>query len=146
MSYRGQRLHTKSRRATAERLRAELPAKIAAAADQAERLSEQAMRLKGRARELVEAQLVVESDRLLAAEKQLTSVNCDLEELAAERAVTDWVIDALRNFGRVWDMLTPENKGRLLRILVAQVRVDEEKGVIEVEMAGFTSPETKEAA
>jgi len=137
---------TESRRATAEQLRAELPAKIAAAADQAKRLSEQATRLKGRARELVEAQLVVESDRLLAAEKQLTAVNCDLEELAAERTVADWVIDALRNFARVWDLLTPENKGRLLRILVAQVRVDEDKGVIEVELAGFTSPETKEAA
>jgi len=73
-------------------------------------------------------------------------VNCDLEELAAERTVADWVIDALRNFARVWDLLTPENKGRLLRILVSQVRVDEDQGVIEVELAGFTSPETKEAA
>jgi len=44
-------------------------------------------------------------------------------------------------------MLTPENRGRLLRILVSQVRADEAKGVIEVELVEFAgSPGAEEAA
>lgn len=140
------RARTESRRAAAEELRAELPAKIAAAADRAKQLSEQAARVKSRTRELVEAQLAVESDRLLPAEKQLVSVNCDLVELAAESTVTGWVLDALRNFTSAWEMLTPENKGRLLRTLVFEVRIDDQESAVEIELAGFVAPDTKGAA
>ena len=43
-------------------------------------------------------------------------------------------------------MLTPENKGRLLRILVFEIRIDDKESAVEIELAGFVSPDTKEAA
>jgi hypothetical protein len=43
--------------------------------------------------------------------------------------------------------MTPENQGRLLRALVAAVRVKEETGVVEVELVNFAADAgSKEAA
>jgi hypothetical protein len=70
----------------------------------------------------------------------------DQAPLRTSEASTGWVIDALRNFTTAWEMLTPENKGRLLRILVFEIRIDDEESAVEIELAGFVSPDTNEAA
>jgi hypothetical protein len=134
------------RRAEATELHRQLPERVATAADHAKRLTEQSLRLNGRARELVEAQLVVESDRLAAAERQLAEATADLEALDAAQAEAEWLVGTLRDFDRIWHLLTPENQGRLLRALVAEVRVDEDQGILEVELIDFTRQGAKEAA
>ena len=58
-----------------------------------------------------------------------------------------WIADALRDFARIWTAMTPENQGRLLRALVAAVRVKKESGVVEVKLVNFAAdPSAKEAA
>ncbi|MDC0682630.1 hypothetical protein [Sorangium atrum] len=47
------------------------------------------------------------------------------------------MLGALRDFANVWRLMTPENRGRLLRALVAAVRVEEAIGVVEVEFVNF---------
>lgn len=46
-------------------------------------------------------------------------------------SIYGWAVGALRDFTRVWKLMTPENQGRLLRALVAAGRVKEETGVVE---------------
>ena len=105
------------------------------------------MRLEGRARELVEKQLVAASERLVAAERQLADTECELEELGVAAEESSWIVRAMRNFGRVWQLMTPENRGRLFRVLIAEVRVDEAKNLVEVELVNFAGePTTEEAA
>jgi hypothetical protein len=101
----------------------------------------------GRARELVEAKLRAETDRLVAAERQLAETERDRLDLEVAANEATWIVGALRDFARVWKLMTPENQGRLLRALVAAVRVKEETGVVEVELVNFAAdPGAKEAA
>ncbi len=41
------------------------------------------------------------------------------------RSRSAWVARCLADFAGVWDVLTPENRGRLLRAVVQRVEVDE---------------------
>ncbi|HRI06791.1 MAG TPA: hypothetical protein PKW35_03185, partial [Nannocystaceae bacterium] len=59
----------------------------------------------------------------------------------------DWFVSTLRDFGKVWTSMTPENQGRLLRAIVAKVVVDDEQGKCRVELVNFDAIEgAKEAA
>jgi DNA invertase Pin-like site-specific DNA recombinase len=122
------------RRAELERILGELPGLVAEASTQAAKLTQQALRLEGRARELVEEQLVVEADRLTAAERQLEETETALANFEQKRVEARTVVTALRDFARVWPLLTVENQGRLLRALVTEVRVDAGANAIELEL------------
>jgi DNA invertase Pin-like site-specific DNA recombinase len=122
------------RQAELERVRRELPGLVAEASARAAKLTEQALRLKGRARELVEAQLAVEGERLTAAERQLEETETALAKFEESRVEAGTVVTALRDFDRVWPLLTVENQGRLLRTLVTEVRVDAGANLIELEL------------
>lgn len=49
------------------------------------------------------------------------------------------MLGALRDFATVSGLMTQENRGRLLRALVAAVRVSEETGVVDVELVNFSA-------
>ena len=96
---------------------------------------------------LVEAKLRAETDRLVAAERQLAETERDRLDLEVADREAEWIGAALRYFARVWKLMTPTNQGRLLRALVAAVRVKEETGVVEVELVNFAADAaSKEAA
>lgn len=57
-----------------------------------------------------------------------------------------WGEAALRNFRQVWDAMTVENRGRFLRALVVHVRVMEQTGAVEIELANLGAAEPREAA
>ena len=57
-----------------------------------------------------------------------------------------WIVAAMRSFSRVWRLMTPENRGRLLRVLVSEVRVDEVNRVAEVELIDFAGESDPEEA
>lgn len=80
--------------------------------------------LEGRARELVEAKLNTETQKLAAAEQQLAEAERALERVEGAERETRGVIAALQDFKEVWEMMTPENRGRMLRALVDRVEVD----------------------
>ncbi|MBC7173645.1 MAG: recombinase family protein, partial [Polyangiaceae bacterium] len=128
-------------------VRKALTAQVAEASAAASRLTEEVVRLDGRARELVEAKLRVEAARLDDAERRLRALEDEAVNLELVESRREWFVGALRNFGKVWGDVTPENQGRLLRALVAKVSVDEETGVCRVELVNFdAAAAAKEAA
>jgi hypothetical protein len=129
------------------KLRAELAVRIAESSSTASKLTEEVVRLDGRARELVEQKLQVEADRLQANEQQLRDLERDAAELEIARKDHAWFVAALRDFAKVWVNMSPENQGRFLRALIDQVVVDEDKGTCRVELIDFGAASgTKEAA
>jgi site-specific DNA recombinase len=110
------------------------------------KLTDEVVRLEGRARELVEAKLRAEAARLDDAERRLARSRTTPSTSSWSRA-SEWFVGALRNFGKVWGEMTPENQGRLLRALVAKVSVDEKTGMCRVELVNFDAvTSAKEAA
>jgi hypothetical protein len=129
------------------KLRAELATKIAECSANASRLTEELVRLEGRARELVEQKLGVEADRLAACEQQLRDLERDAAELEIARKDHAWFVAALRDFAKVWVNMSPDNQGRFLRALIDRVVVDEDKGTCRVELIDFGAASvTREAA
>jgi hypothetical protein len=133
------RARIQAQRAALTAVRADLPGRVASASATASKLTDELGKLDGRARELVEAKLRVEADRLVAAERQLAETERDLVDLEVAEAEATWMLGALRNFANVWHLMTPENRGRLLRALVAAVRVKDETGEVEVELVNFSA-------
>ena len=127
------------KREAIEKIRADLPGRVASASVAASKYTEDLGKFEGRARELVEAKLRAETDRLVAAERQLAETERDRLDLEVADREAEWIGAALRDFARVWKLMTPENQGRLLRALVAVVRVKEETGVVEVELVNFAA-------
>jgi site-specific DNA recombinase len=90
----------RGKREAIEKIRADLPGRVASASVAASKLHRGPRAFEGRARELVEAKLRAEADRLDAAERQLrdgATTRLDLE-LADREA--EWIVAALRDFAR----------------------------------------------
>ena len=62
------------------------------------------------------------------------------EATSAEAAEieTSWVIRCLADFDVIWDVLTPENRGRLLRAVVESIEVDEPADRVKVFIADLS--------
>ena len=133
------RARTDARRTANEELRKRLPDEIANTSSAAMRYVEELGRLQGRSRELVEAKLRTETDRLTAAEQRLAQAENDRIDVEVADAEREWIVRALRDFGRVWSLMTPENRGRLARSLVVAIRVDEASNQVEVELVNFAA-------
>jgi site-specific DNA recombinase len=73
---------------------------------------------------------------LEAAELRLAEVEREIVKLEAARTTQQWVAAVLKDFDAIWNMMTDENHGRLVRALVASVEVDEPDGDIEITLAG----------
>ncbi len=139
MAYAAVEALAQKRRPELERLRASLPAKIADARARTEALAEQAARASGRARQVTEERFRVAADELAAHERALLETERRLYALEGRRIELAWVANALANFARVWDALTPANRGRLLRALVERVSVEEDSGRVEVHLFDFVA-------
>jgi hypothetical protein len=94
-------------RATMTKLRTALSDQLADASTAASKLADSMARLDGHARELVEAKLRIEADRLADAERQLGTLERDVVELDQAVHEVEWIVGALTNFGRVWSNMTP---------------------------------------
>ena len=129
------------------KLRKELAEQIAATSDTASKLTDEMLRLDGRARELVEGKLRVEAERLAASEHQLRDLERDAAELEIAKKDHAWFVAALRDFAKVWVNMSPENQGRFLRALIDKVVVDEATGKCRVELIDFRAASgTRDAA
>jgi hypothetical protein len=115
-------------RSSLEAERAALPAKIAALSTEGKRLVESAASMTGAARRLLDAKLQETGDQLGRLEARLAEVQRRLALLVDVELETAWVARCLADFDKVWDALTPDNRARLVRTLVARVEVDEPRG------------------
>jgi hypothetical protein len=124
-----------SRTAELEMLQRVLPDRIADASTKVSRYADEMLKFEGRAREAIEAKLCAASELLAADERQLATVQRDMIDLRDATIEAEWIVGALAHFASIWDAMTPENRGRLLRALVASVRVHE--GKVDIEFVDF---------
>lgn len=112
-----------------------LPARIAGAAAEKARLARSLQRTRNNAsRAAIEDQIGRLADEQASREQRLATIDAGLAALSAARVEADWIAAALRDFGALWQAMTPENRIRLVRAVVDRVEVDEANGTIEAHL------------
>jgi hypothetical protein len=105
--------------------RASLPNRIATIATEGKRLVETASSVTGTGRRLLDGKLQETGDHLGRLEQRLVAVQRKLAMLDQIELEASWVTSCLTRFDKVWDTLTPENRGRLVRAVITRVEVNE---------------------
>jgi len=119
-------------RSRLETLRTQLPAKVGLHSATASRLVEELTRLNGRARDIAEASLHAESEKLALAERQLAEVMRNAAALDGVPQSPDAYRAILGDFGVLWRAMSVTARGRLLRALLDHVDVNERTGQVDV--------------
>ncbi len=115
-----------------------LPARIAGAASERTRLARNLQRTRSVAsRAAIEDQIGHLTDEQATREQRLAAIDSRLAALDAARVEADWIAAALRDFGGLWEAMTPENRVRLVRAVVDRVEVDEEAGTIDAHLVSL---------
>lgn len=129
--------------------RKKLPGQIAALSTEGKRLLDTMADVNGVARRLAEERLQGLGDELGRCESRLATVERELATLEKTELESSWVAQCLNDFTAIWGVLTPENRGRLLRAVVQQVEVDEPANRVKVFMVdlcvGLPEPAEAEA-
>jgi site-specific DNA recombinase len=129
--------------------RKKLPGQIAALSAEGKRLLDTMADVNGIARRLAEERLQGLGDELGRCEARLATVERELASIEKAALESSWVATCLNDFAAIWDVLTPENRGRLLRSVVQRVEVDEPGNHVKVFMvdlcAGLPAPVGAEA-
>ncbi len=74
---------------------------------------------------------------LHSLERSLADTERMVMETEHDLAKTTWIASCLRDFGEVWDVLSPVNRGRLLRAVVERVDLDDASGEVRIELMQF---------
>lgn len=111
-----------------------LPVEIAALSDERKRLSETSEALTGAARRLVDERLAQIGDQIARYEGRLYDAERDLAALDTQEVELGWVARCLIDFDKMWDVLTPENRARLMRTVIRAVEVNEPQNQVRVTM------------
>jgi hypothetical protein len=82
----------------------------------------------GTARRLLDAKFQEVGDQLGRLEARFVEVQRPLAILADTELETQWVERCLADSDKIWDTLSPENRTRMVRTVVARVEVDEVNG------------------
>ena len=117
--------------------RRELPSKIAALSSEGKRLVEAVSNVKGAGQRLLDAKLQEVGEQLGRLEARLREVEHRLSLLDGCELEAEWVSRCLADFNRVWDTLSSENRGRLIRAVIERVEVDEPKGDVRTFIANL---------
>ena len=128
--------------------RRKLPGQIARLSAEGKQLVEALAEAKGSARRLLDDRLRELGEELGRCEARLAAAERELSGLDAVEVETSWARTCLEDFGAVWDVLTPTNRGRLLRAVIQGVEVDEPKNQVRVVITdlgtGITAGERQE--
>ena len=103
--------------------------------------------MDGVARMLAEERLQGLGNELGRCERRLATVERELAAIEKTEIDATWVARCLNDFTAIWDVLTPENRGRLLRAVVQRVEVNEPGKEVKVVMVDLYAglPEPAEA-
>jgi site-specific DNA recombinase len=112
------------------RLRGHLPRKE----QEYRKASEEALAAEGKAWTVAKERADFLAAELNEAEAQLRDVERKLATLDQAEIDGLWVASMLSDFNQVWDVMTVENRGRLVRALVRRVVVDDAAGTCEFEL------------
>lgn len=116
-----------------------LPRQIAALADEIRRFVDPLLTTTGAVRQALEDRVQQVDAQRARAEARLAAADQDLAALNGLEVDARWVADCLARFNSVWDMLTPTNRGRLVRAVVERVEVDEPAGEIRVSIVDLAA-------
>ena len=119
--------------------RHDLPSKIATLSSEGKRLVDSVSNVNGAGQRLLDAKLQEVGDQLGRLEARLREVEHRLSLLDACEVEAEWVSRCLAKFDQVWDTLSPENRGRLVRAVIERVEVDEPKGDVRAFIANLGS-------
>jgi DNA invertase Pin-like site-specific DNA recombinase len=131
--------HLAGQRASLMAERRELPSKIAALSSEGKRLVETMSNVKGAGQRLLDVNLQEVGEQLGRLEARLREVEHRLSLLDGCELETEWVSRCLADFNLVWDTLSSENRGRLVRAVIERVEVDEPKGDVRTFIANLGS-------
>jgi hypothetical protein len=116
-----------------------LPGELARTAAEASKIAEAIGTASPTAKAHLERRLEEVSRRLARQKARADEVRRRTAHLAGVRADVEWVAGVLGDFDRLWKRLTNENRARVVRALVAEVRVDEANGMLRIELRGADS-------
>ena len=122
-------------RSTLQEERASLPTKIAALSTDGKRLVETASNVSGTGRRLLDGKLQETGDQLGRLEQRLVEVQRRLALLDQIELEASWVTSCLSRFDTIWETLSAENRGRLVRAVISRVEVDEPKNDVRTYLA-----------
>ena len=95
------------------------------------------------------AQLADLQERVQRTERRLAEIDSELMSLGREQISQTEVVDALRAFDQLWNVLAPREQARLLELLIEQIQYDGENGRVSITFHpcglrsltdGFTTP------
>ena len=95
--------------------------------------------MDGPARRLLDDRVQQIGEELARREERLREVERQLAGLIEAEVDAEWVAATLRDFDAVYENLTPDNRARLLRALVARIDVDEPHGTVEIQLADLSA-------
>ncbi|HEY3445056.1 MAG TPA: recombinase zinc beta ribbon domain-containing protein [Myxococcales bacterium] len=119
--------------------REQLPGQIAALSAGGKRLVETASKATGAGQRLLDEKLQETGEKLGKLEQRLWDVQRKLVQLDHAKLEVAWVESCLTSFDKVWDTLTPENRGRLVRAVISRVEVDEKANKVEAFVADLNA-------
>ncbi len=123
------------RRVLLEGRRKLIPREIAGLSAEGRKLVNGLKGTEGAADRGLEARLQEVGTRLEDAERRLAEVGRQLAALDSAGATQTWVTAVLQDFDALWDVMTDENRGRLVRVLVERVEVDGASGDVTIMLA-----------
>ena len=116
-----------------------LPVEIATLSSEGKRLVETIAELPGVARQLVEARLTEVGEQLERLQSRLSAVEKEVANLDVVEVDAGWVGKCLADFDAIWDVLTPENRLRLVQTVVQRVEVNEPQNEVKVVITDFAN-------
>jgi len=137
--------------------RRDLPSAIASLSSEGRKLVGTIREVNGTARRLLEDRIEEVGTELGRCEARLATVERALAELDRTEIEAEWVTSTLADLDDLWDVLTVQNRGRLVQAVVKRVDVDDIHGTVAAELvdlsggdvaglvAGPAPDETKEA-
>lgn len=126
--------------------RRDLPAKIAKLTGDGRHLADTIRDVSVPGKRFVEERFAEIGNHLGHLEALLAEVERELASLDNVKVEAGWVARCLANFNTCWDVLTPENRGRLIRALVHRIEVDEPANQVEMHVASLAAEVPAHAA
>ena len=103
------------------------------------RISDEAGNVEGNARSLLEARATFLALDLKEAQGKSRETKQKIAALNQAEVDGKWVASMLRDFDHVWDVMSVENRGRLIHALVRTVTVDDAAETVEVELVNLAA-------
>ena len=129
-----------ARRAELKKVRKGLPAEVKRLRQEAGNLAEKLGSASGAVVGLLADRLDDAGEALARNEELLARMDRSLALLTQAEVDAEWVAGALADFDAVWEVMTLQNRGRLVRALVQTVAVDGATGAVTATLADLDLP------